>query len=107
MKLNNYYSKFSSVYGISLWIPSTQLYKKAKLTHNDCFKAIFKIRGQHSISEEFVCNRVNTLDAVRKFSIHSLMCRIHESENEFVSAVRHCQAYYNSNLYKTWLNLIH
>jgi len=53
VKKNFFSTYFSNLYCMPLWIMSAKMLKTAQVAHNDCFRALFKTRGERSISELF------------------------------------------------------
>ena len=79
---------FSNVYCCSLWVTQTKkIEKKVRIAYNDCFRALFKIRGRHSISVEFVSRRINTFEGMRRINMYSLPKRISIHNNENVNNI--------------------
>jgi len=63
----------SNIYCKSLWTLSTKLLKQAEVAHNDCFRALFKIKGPHSLSELFCLHNILNLREMQIMSMQSLM----------------------------------
>ena len=84
---------------------SAKILKTAQVAHNDCFRALF-IRGAHSITELFVNHELPNFKSIQKTSVKSLLTRLKSNNNDILSAIVNCNSYYNSDLYKSWTNII-
>ena len=96
---------FSNTYCMSIWMISAKMQKSAQVAHNDCFRACFKIRGAHSITELFKKHKICNFNDMRKRSIQSLQSRIQCNDNDIVSAIYNCTLYFDSDLYKSWISV--
>jgi len=97
---------FSNLYCMPLWIMSAKMLKTAQVAHNDCFRALFKIRGAHSISELFQNYELPNFKSILKSSVNSLITRLKSNDNDIVSAIVNCNSYYESDIYKSWTNIV-
>jgi len=92
---------FSSIYCCSLWVTETQkVHNLVKVAYNNCFRILFKIRGPHSISNEFVNRRLNTFDRMRRRNCYSLCNRVMQSNNIVISSLVDNEDFCNNPMYK-------
>jgi len=84
---------------------SAKMHKSTQVAHNDCFRALFKIRGAHSITELFKKHKICNFNEMRKRSIQSLQSRIQCNDNDIISAIYNCNLYFDSDLYKSWISV--
>jgi len=99
---------FSSIYCSSLWIPQTQkCLQKIRVTFNDCFRIIFKVKGPHSISNEFVRRGICNFEARRRICCFSLIKRVLFPKNEIVLDIVNCTTFYRTVLYQEWIKILY
>jgi len=99
---------FSSIYCCSLWcISETQkIYNLVRVAYNNCFRILFRIRGPHSISHEFVNRRLNTFDCMRRRNCYSLCNRVMQSHNMIISSLIDDVDFCFNPMYKEWNRLL-
>ena len=99
---------FSSIYCSSLWIPQTQkCLQKIRVTFNDCFRIIFKVKSPHSISNELLRRGICNFEARRRICCFSLIKRVLFPKNEIVLDIVNCTTFYRTVLHQEWIQTLY
>jgi len=107
LKRQLFMTYFSSIYCCSLWVAETQkIYNLVRFAYNNCFRILFRIRGPHSISHEFVNRGLNTFDCMRRRNCYSLCNRIMQSHNMIISSLVDDVDFCFNLMYKEWNRLL-
>ena len=107
VKLTMFRSYCSNVYCCSLW-SSYKAFSihKAKVAHNDIFRALLSTPRWHSASALFTEHRTNNLDAILRVSSYSLIRRLLASTNSIVAAVCRSGVRVHSRMWQRWSVLL-
>ena len=108
VKLELFRSYCYSIYCNSLWYEyRAATIQKIRVCHNDILKRMLRVPRWSSSSRAFVTNNVKCLDVLRRNSIYSLKCRVNQSTNSIITAVRQSSAYVNGTMYQEWMTILH
>ena len=108
IKLQLFRSYCYNLYCCHLWSTYTQRrYNSIKVAYNNVFRHLFNIKHRCSISQVYMCNRVNSFVCLIRKSICSFRARLYSSQNILLTTIVNSTVFMNtSKLFITWSSQI-
>ena len=105
VKLKLFQTFCSSFYCCSLWSNSKKsTLEKVKVGYNNVFRSLLNLDRRTSMSQTYVQLNVHSFPELHRKLINSLYQRIVTSDNSIIREIVNSAHFYESSLYKFWLD---
>ncbi len=107
VKIKLFTTYCTNLYCAALWCNFKQsLLSRVRVSHNNVFRAFFKLCRRCSVSQEFVLRNIPNFDVIRRKLVYSLLSRVSSSTNVLITAILDMIHFTESEMFKSWKNIL-
>ena len=97
----------TNLYCAALWCNFKQsIFSRVRVSHNNVFRAFFKLCRRCSVSQEFVLRNIPNIDVIRRKLVYSILSRVNSSNNVLIKTILDMSFFTDSEMFKTWMKIV-